>query len=56
MPACVAPAVYCRPSSTLRLDSGCRLARPYSLKRWYSVGARNAVPADTVARRLGVIA
>ena len=45
-----------RPASRLRPSSGSRLPMPYSLKRWYSVGARNAVPADTVARHCGVIA
>ena len=35
--------------------SGCSEPRPYWLKRWNSVGARKAVPAEAVMRHCGVM-
>ena len=46
-----APSAHFTPSSTLRLVSGRSVSSPYRLKRWYSVGALKAVPAEAVTRQ-----
>ena len=52
-PRRLAACAQCSPTSTLRPFSGSSAGWPYSEKRWYSVGTRNAVPAAAVARQPG---
>ncbi len=54
--SCCCPGHSASPVRRCARFRGSDEATPYWLKRWYSVGARKAVPTDAVARHCGVMA